>query len=785
MYIGQSIRRREDFRFLTGRGRYIEDIPIAHAVHAAFVRSPHAHARIRSIGTEAVAGMPGVLKTLTGRDWVAAGFGALPCVWHVRSRDGSAMNEALCRALAEDRVLHVGDTVAAVIAETRAQALDAAEALAIDYEPLPAIVDARLALEPGSPILHPAFGTNLVFDVEHGDAGAADAAFRAAEHVTALDLTNNRLAPCPMEPRSLIGWYDATEDRYTLWSPSQNPHSLRFWIANDSLFIPEHKIRVVAPDMGGGFGQRSYHYPEDALLLWASKLVGHPVRWTSTRAENLMVDAQARDHITRCRMAFRRDGTILGLAVESIANMGAYMSAYGAGIAAFLYTTALGGAYGIPAIHCRLRGVYTNTTPVDAYRGAGRPEAAYLIERLIDNGAREMGLDVCAIRARNFIRPEQFPYTSRVGMTYDSGNFDGLLDKLTRMADLPALREEQAALRRRGQLMGIGLAVFIDATGGGPTKLARKLGRRTGSSDVAVLRVHPSGKITALCGSHSHGQGQATTYAQIVADRIGCRIEDVDLVFGDTDRIPFGQGTYGSRSLTVTGNALNLATSRVIEKGKRIASGLLECEPADVGFAEGRYTIAGTDRSVAFAEVARAAYFGWGDGAAGEYGLEETAYYDPTGRNTPSAAHLSVVLVDPDTGRVTLRDFYAIDDVGRMINPMIVHGQVHGGLAQGVGQALLEDCVYDAETGQLLTGSFMDYAMPRADDLPSFCLGSQETPSPNNPLGVKGAGESGTIGAPPAVVNAVVDALWHLGVRHIDMPLTAMRVWNAMRTARG
>jgi carbon-monoxide dehydrogenase large subunit len=532
--------------------------------------------------------------------------------------------------------------------------------------------------------------------------------------------------------------------------------------------------------VGGAFGQRSYHYPEEAALLWATHLLRRPVRWTSTRSENLLADAHGRDHVTYCAMAFAADGRILGIKVDTVANLGAYQTSYGAGIAGFLYPVSLSGPYRIPAIHARVRAVYTNTTPVDAYRGAGRPEAAYVTERLIENAAREMQIDPLEMRARNFVQPEEFPYVSATGMTYDSGNYPGLLAELEKMLDLPALRAEQARLRSEGTLLGIGFAAFIDASGGGPTKLSAGLGRRAGSADAALVRVHPTGKVTVFCGSHSHGQGHATAFAQVVADRLHRPVNEVEITYGDTDQIPFGQGTFGSRSLSVVGSALHAASAKVICKGRRIASCILECSEEDVDYSESGFSIPGTDRRLTFEEVAHAAYFGSGTAHGYEHGLEELAYFDPLRRGTPSAIHCCVVLVDAETGKVTVREMYAVDDAGRIINPMIVHGQIHGGLAQGIGQALMESVHYEEESGQMLTGSFLDYSIPRANDLPSFRLAIQETLSPDNPLGVKGAGESGTIGAPAAISNAVLDALWHMGVRHIDLPLTSARVWAAM-----
>jgi len=783
--IGLPIPRREDERLLRGNGRFVNDIQPAGAAHLALARSPHAHARITAIDTSAAAAMPGVLCVLTGDDWVAAGHGDLPCIWQVDSSDGRRMNEAPRPAIVPfadglGRVRHVGDIVAAVVAESALQAQDAAEAILVDYEPLPAVVRTDDAMKDGMPLVHERFGSNLCFDITFGDAVTTKAAFACAASVATLDLVNHRIAPSPLEPRATLGSHDRDEDRYTLWTSSQNPHLVRRWLAENSLHLPEQRVRVVSPDVGGGFGQKIAHYPEEPLVLWAATRLGRPVCWNGTRSENLLEDTQARDHVTRCRMAFDADGRILALELETIAAIGAYASAFGPSIPGYFYAPLLAGMYRTPAIHARVRGVYTHTVPVDAYRGAGRPEATYVIERLVEAGARQMNIDAREIRRRNFLQPADFPYVSPVGMRYDSGNYAGLDRKLDELADYTALRREQARLLELGIYMGIGISGFIDSSGGSPSRVAAKLGRRVASWDNALVRVHPSGKITVFCGGHSHGQGHATAFAQIVADRMGCAVDDVDIVEGDTDRIPYGHGTYGSRSLGVIGVAIALATEKVVAKGAKIAAHLLECADTDLSFSQGRYLVAGTDRSVPFSRVAFSAHQMDAYPVGLEPGLEESSFYDPPGRNVPAALHLCTVIVDIETGVVSIRDFCAADDPGRVINPLIVDGQVHGGIAQGVGQALMEQVVY-GDDGQLLTGTFMDYAMPRASDLPSFRTVRQETRSPDNILGAKGIGESGTIGAPAALVNAAIDALAPLGVRHLDMPLTPLRVWTAIQ----
>jgi carbon-monoxide dehydrogenase large subunit len=780
MYIGKSIKRFEDVRFLTGRGNYVDDMAVPGAAYAVFIRSTHAHANIRTISSAAAEAMPGVLAVLTGDDWEAEGLGKSPIVWHVPLGD-QAQNEAPRPTLTAGRVRHVGDTIAVIIAETHFQALDAAEAVEVDYEPLPANVVTGRALDAETPVIHENLGSNAVFDVEIGDQAATDEAFAGAAHIERLAIKQNRITAVPMEARCMVGEYDAANDRYTLWTGTQNPHFLREWLATSSLKVPEHKIRVVAPDMGGGFGQKIYHYPEDAVVLWASRKIGRPVRWTSTRAENLMVDTHARDHDTTAEMAFDEDGHILGLRVQTLAACGAYLSPFGSCIPSFAYGLILSGAYAIPAIFARIRGAYTNTTPVDAYRGAGRPEGICVAERMLANYALETGQDERELRRKNFIQPEQYPYTSATGAVYDSGDIPELDRKLDTIFDYDAARAEQARLREEGVLMGIGIAALQDSAGFGPSGLMAQYGARDGFWDSATVRVYPSGKVTALCGSHSHGQGHTTTFAQVLADELGIPIEDIDIAYGDTDQIPVGRGTYASRSMTLVGSALKIGGERVIKKGRILTAHLLEVEPEEIEYEEGRFQVKGANRSMTFAEMAKAAYTGASYPEGFEIGLEISTFFDPPEMNYPSAIHAAIVLVDPHTGRVTLREYYAVDDAGLVINPMVVEGQIHGGLAQGIGQAMMEQCVFDPESGQLLTGSLMDYCVPRADDVPSYTTMLQEIPSTTNPLGVKGIGETGTIGAPPAIGNAVIDALWHLGVRHIDMPFTSEKVWRAIR----
>ncbi len=784
MYIGKSIERVEDFRFLTGRGHFVDDMAVPDAASAVFVRSPHAHAEICGLSTDAAKAMPGVLAVLTGEDWDGEGLGKSPVMWHVPNGD-QPQNEAPRPFLTTGRVRHVGDTVAMVVAEGQFLALDAAEAVEVEYEPLPANVVTEKALDADSPVIHDQFGSNVVFDVVIGDETATNDAFAKAAHIESLEIEQNRITAVPMEPRALVGEYDVVSDRYTLWASLQAPHVTRQWLAEHSIKAPEHKIRVVAPDVGGGFGQKIYHYPEEPTVLWASKKIGRPVRWTSTRGENLLVDTHARDHATTAEMAFDEDGRILGLRVSSLTCCGAYLSPFGSCIPAYAYGMILSGAYAIPAIHARIRGVYTNTTPVDAYRGAGRPEGICVPERLLTNYARATGRDEREVRARNFIKPEQYPYESATGATYDSGDLPELARKLETIFDYDTARAEQARLREEGVLMGIGIAALHDSAGFGPSGLLAEYGARTGTWDMATIRVHPSGKITVLCGSHNHGQAHSTTFAQVAADGLGVPFEDIEIVYGDTDRIPMGMGTYASRSMTLIGSALKIGSERVIEKGSVLAAHLLEAEREDIAYEGGNFRVEKTNRSLSFAEIAKAAYTGASYPEGFEIGLEVSTFFDPPDLNYPSSIHAVIVLIDPETGRISLRDYYAVDDAGVVINPMVVEGQIHGGLAQGIGQAITEQCVFDPESGQFLSGSLMDYIVPRADDLPSFVTILHEVPSTTNPLGVKGIGETGTIGAPPAIGNAVLDALWPLGVRHIDMPFTAEKVWRTIQKASG
>jgi carbon-monoxide dehydrogenase large subunit len=782
-YVGQPLRRREDIRFLRGKGLFVDDVAPPGTAWCAFVRSSHGHAHIRGLSTKIAASMPGVLLVLTSEDWTRAGHGELTVVHPMPFSDGRPMNNAPRPAFAGDKVRHVGDVVAAVVADSRFAAEDAAEAVAVDYEPLPSVCDPRAAIAPGAPLIHERFGSNIVFDIERGSREKTAAALAGAAKIVELQLHNSRLAANPLEPRAYLCEYDAASDRYTLYATTQQPHYLRRWLSLYTLHIPEHKIRVVSPDVGGGFGVKGNFAVEVSTIAWAAQLLRRPVRWTATRTDTFLSDAQARDHHTHARMGFDRDGRIVAMQVDTLAALGGYLSNFSPSIPGNSYPQTLTGLYRTPHLHLRVRGVYTNTVPVDAYRGSGRPEATWTNERLIERAAHELGIDAVEIRKRNLISRADFPYPAPGGRTYDSGDPPALLEKLLALADYPALREQQKELRRQNILMGIGLACFIDKAGTGPSANLALRGGLHGGWESAIVRVHSDGKVTVLSGSHSHGQGHDITFAQIAADRLKLDIDDIRLVEGDTDRIPFGNGTWGARSVSVAGTAIYRAADRIVAKARSIAAEALECAEPDIVHERGRFRVHGTDRSIGFAAIADLAYHGAKLGDNGSPGLEVTEFYDPPDTNDPQAMHLAVVIVDPDTGAVALRALYGADDCGMIVNPMIVEGQVHGGMAQGVGQALMEHIVYDRD-GQLLTGSFMDYAMPRAADLPSFHTGFIQTPAPSNPLGVKGGSESGTIGAPAAIGNAVIDALWHRGVRDIALPITAETVWRALKTAQ-
>ena len=771
--IGAPVRRKEDQRFVTGQGRYVDDFNRPGQGYAYFLRSPHAHAAIRSIDTGAARAMPGVVGIFTGDDLAADKVGGLICGWMIHNKDGSPMRAGPHPALAQGKVRYVGDHVAVVIAETLAQAKDAAEAIAVDYDVLPAVVDTATASRAATAI-HEVAPDNTVFNWHLGDRDAVDQAFAQAKHVTAIDITNNRLVPNPMEPRAALGEYDPGNDAYTLYTTSQNPHVARLVLSAFIGIAPEHKLRVVAPDVGGGFGSKIFIYAEETVCVWAAKKVKRPVKWTCDRTEAFLSDAHGRDHVTHAEMALDETGRILGLRVRTVANLGAYLSTFSSSVPTYLYAPLLSGQYDIPAIYCEVDAVYTNTAPVDAYRGAGRPEATFVLERIVEKAARELGQDPARFRKRNYVK--KFPHQTPVIMTYDTGDYAASLEKALEIADYKNIGRRKRESARSGKLRGIGFSSYIEACGIAPSQAVGSLGAGVGLWESAEVRVNPTGSVEVLTGSHSHGQGHETTFAQLVSDRLGIPIEQVTIVHGDTDKVQFGMGTYGSRSGAVGMSAIAKAIDKVIAKGKKVAAYVLEAAEGDIEFKDGKFTVAGTDKSLDFGSTALQAYIAHKfSGQELEPGLKEGAFYDPTNFTFPAGVHICEVEIDPETGITRIDRWTAVDDFGVIINPMIVEGQVHGGIAQGVGQALLEGTVYDS-SGQLVTASYMDYCMPRAIDLPSIQLGITTTPCPSNPLGIKGCGEAGAIAAPPAVINAITDALGH---EDVSMPATPQVVWRA------
>jgi carbon-monoxide dehydrogenase large subunit len=772
--IGQPLRRREDARFLTGAGQYTDDVLLPSQSYGFFLRSPYAHARIKSIKLDAAKAAPGVLQIFTGADLAEAKVGGLPCGWLIHSKDGSPMKEPPHPVLAQGKVRHVGDQVALVVAGNYLQARDAAELIEVDYEELTPVIDITAAETIGSAV-HDEVPNNVCYDWGHGNKDAVDAAFAKAAHVTKLSYANNRLIPNAMEPRAANAQYTRHDESYTLYVANQNPHVERLLMCAFVLGLPESKVRVIAPDVGGGFGSKIFLYAEETALIWASKRVGRPIKWTAERSESFLTDAHGRDHATTAELALDAQGNFLALRVHTIANMGAYLSTFASSVPTILYATLLAGQYKTPAIYAEVKAVFTNTTPVDAYRGAGRPEATYVVERIVETAAREMKMDPAALRRQNFIT--EFPYATPVGLTYDTGNYGAHLDKAIKIADVAGYPARKAASAAKGKLRGLGYSCYIEACGLAPSNIAGALGARAGLFEAGEVRVHPTGTVTVFTGSHSHGQGHETTFAQVVAAKLGIAVEAVEIVHGDTGRVPFGMGTYGSRSLSVGGTAIVKAVDKIIAKGKKIAAHLLEAADTDIEFENGEFKVKGTDKKVPFGSVALTAYVPHNYPLDKlEPGLNENAFYDPTNFTYPAGSYVCEVEVDPDTGKTTVASFVAVDDFGNIVNPMIVSGQVHGGIAQGLGQAMMEGCVYDTASGQLLTGSYMDYTMPRADDLPSFTVDHTVTPCTHNPLGVKGCGEAGAIGSPPAFINALTDAL---GVKDIAMPATAEKVWRA------
>jgi aerobic carbon-monoxide dehydrogenase large subunit len=775
---GSNIKRREDPRLITGAATYTDDLKLPGMCYAAILRSPYAHARINSIDVSAARAAPGVLAVYDGRT-VADKSVPVPCAWNVPNCDINLPHHHL---LAFETVRHVGDGVAMVVAETRAQARDALDLIDVDYEPLPAETDPERAAQPGAPQFHDGIPNNIAFKwtVAGGDA---ERAFNEAEVRVELRIVQQRVLPTAMECRAAVASYNKGSGHLTLWVTSQNPHIHRF-LCSVMLKLPEHRIRVVAPEVGGGFGSKIPVYADEALVSLAAMDLGRPVKWTEDRSENYKATIHGRDHIQYVEMCGTRDGRITGIRTRVYAGLGAYASTAGPGVPTILHGLVYSGAYTIPNIHGTVYGMFTSATPVDAYRGAGRPEAAFLVERLVDTYAREAGLDPVDVRRKNFIPKDKFPYTVATGITYDSGDYEGALDKALGIFDYKKFRAEQAEARKAGRYLGVGLVSYIEICGLGPSQVAGAVGFGGGLYDSAIVRVYPTGVVRVYIGAKPHGQGQETTFAQFVAEDLGIPIENVEIVHGDTESTAQGWGTYGSRATAVCGSAVKIATQRVKEKAKRIAAHLLEASEDDIEWKDDRFSVKGSpDQARSFAELALAANVGWNLPGGMEPGLEANAFFDPTNFVYPFGTHICTVEVDPDTGKVDILRYIAVDDCGPQINPMIVQGQIHGGVVQGIGEALQEIAIYDQD-GQLLTGTMMDYAVPRASQMPHIETASTYTPSPVNPLGIKGCGEAGTIASAAAVVNAVVDALSPLGIRTIDKPVTPARVWAAIQAAR-
>ena len=775
--IGKSVPRKEDNRFITGKGRYTDDIKQVGQSHAYFVRSPHAHADVVSIDVEEALSAPGVIAVLTGADVTADGLGGLPCGWMIHSKDGSEMKQPHHPVLADNRVHYLGEPVAMVIADTALEAKNAAELVVVDWAEKQAVVSVSEAQT--APAIYDDIPQNTCYEWALGDSDAVATAMEKAAHVTRIELTNNRLIPNAMEPRAALAEYNAGSDELTLHTTSQNPHLARLILTAFVQIAPEHKLRVIAPDVGGGFGSKIFVYSEETALAWAAKKLGLTIKWTAERSEAFLADAHGRDHVTTAELAMDEYGQFLAFKVKTTANMGAYLSTFASSVPTYLYGTLLAGQYRTPAIYVEVDSVFTNTAPVDAYRGAGRPEATYLVERIVTKAAIELGKDPAELRRQNFIRTDEFPYETPVALTYDIGDYEASLDKALELSDYEGFAARKASAAARGKLRGIGLSCYIEACGLAPSQVAGALGAGVGLWESGEVRVNPTGSVSVLTGSHSHGQGHETTFAQLVADKLGVPIDDVDVVHGDTGKLDFGLGTYGSRSLAVGGSALVNAADKVIEKGRKVAAHLLRTDPDNIEFEAPVYRMKNSNESKTFQEIAFAAYVNHDYPDDLEPGLAEKAFYDPGNFTYPAGTHICEVEIDPDTGVTKVVQFVAVDDFGNLINPMIVEGQVHGGIAQGVGQALLEQAVYD-DAGQLITGSYMDYCMPRADDLPNFTVGMTCTPCTHNPIGAKGCGEAGAIGSPPAVINAVLDAI---GETDMDMPATPERVWSMLKRA--
>ncbi len=772
--IGAPVRRREDLRFITGNGNYTDDLNQPGQLYAVFCRSPYPRARIDGIDCDDALAVPGVVAVYTGQQMVDDGIGDLPCGWMVKSKDGADMLSSPHPPMAATVANYVGEPYALVVAESLQAAKQGAESVYADFTELHVVVD--LATATASDEIYEGIPNNLAYTWALGDEDATRMAFAKAAHVTTMDLTNNRLIPNAIEPRACLGMFESATGDYTLYTTSQNPGLERLVLSAFVQVAPEHKLRIVAPDVGGGFGSKIFIYAEETAVIWAAAKANRPIKWVAERSESFLADAHGRDHITHAELAMDEMGRFTGLKVQTTANLGAYLSTFGSSVPTYLYGTLLAGQYKTPNIYVEVQGAYTNTAPVDAYRGAGRPEATYVVERIVEQAARELGKDPADLRRMNMIQPEEFPYETPVALVYDTGNYEASLDKALDIIDYAGFEARRAAAAEQGKRRGIGFACYIEACGLAPSKLAIELGAGVGLYESGEIRVNPTGSVSVFTGSHSHGQGHETTFAQVVSDKLGINYDDIDIIHGDTGRMDFGLGTYGSRSLAVGGSALVAAADKLIEKGKKIAAHMMQATPEQVTFEDGQFTLQDSNQSMSIQEVAFASYVPADYPEDLEPGFAEKAFYDPNNFTYPAGTHIAEVEVDIETGVVSLEDFVAVDDFGHIINPLIVHGQVHGGVAQGAGQAIMEHGIYD-EYGQLQTGSMMDYTMPRADDLPDFKVDTTVTPCTHNPLGVKGCGEAGAIGSPAAIMNAITHAL---GIKDISMPATPEKVWRAI-----
>ncbi len=769
-----GIRRREDPRLISGRATYTDDITLPGAVYAAILRSPHAHARIRRVNTSRAARAEGVVAVYTGADLEGV-IGPIPCAWMIPNSDIKGVAHP---AIARDVVRYVGDAVAVVVAESRHQAQDALELIEVDYEPLTPVIDPQQALQEGAPQLHGDAPNNQAFHwVAAG--GEVEEAFRSPEVVVRERIVQQRLIPNAMEPRAALAQWVGVTGELTLWSTTQNPHIVRLLLSSVA-GVPEHKIRVIAPEVGGGFGSKIAFYADEAITVFCAMKLGRPVKWTETRSENYQATTHGRDHIEEVELAATTDGKITGIRGRVYAGMGAYLSTAAPGIPTILHGLMYSGPYTIPAISCEVFGSFTNTTPVDAYRGAGRPEATFLLERLVDKLAAAVSVDPVEVRRRNLIPKFEDGYDVAIGLNYDSGDYRGTLDIALREAGYYQVRQQQTQLRQEGRYLGIGVTTYVEMCGLGPSQVAGAVGFGGGLWESAIVRFHPSGKVNVMIGTSPHGQGEETTFAQVISDELGVPVDDIEVLHGDTDNTPMGWGTYGSRTTAVSGAAVALSARKIKDKARELAAHLLEASADDIEYSDGRFFVRGSpDRAQSIQDIALMANVAWNMPQGMEPGLEATTFYDPPNFTYPFGAHVALVEVDVNRGTIDLKRYIAVDDCGLQINPMIVEGQVHGGVVQGVGQALWEGAVYD-ENGQLLTGSMLDYALPRADVLPDLEVHSTSTPSPHHPLGVKGVGETGAIASTVTVYNAVIDALKPLGVQSIEMPLTPERVWRAI-----